>query len=461
MFKELILLLLLSVGGLSAMSQAVGFPRIRLEFQDTMLVDITSGNTLAIPAGQKRFTNYNPSVYLGDTVLPIAYDSLRTDGAATVVTVYETDADSVVGLWQVGSRGNRALWLNSQSASYEDFDFRYREETEKGVVIHTMTYRYPEADSDYDGHDTLFLGTDGNVQEEKNLCALYYYPGHLGRMQQRVLESALAIRFGALLHGAYINSLGDTLWHPLGDDSLHSHGVCGIGRDDSLSLHQRKSAISGDLLSIEAIDTIGNRVHVMMGHDGGELVLNGKTVVIDGKIYSTVGREWKMRPHGDTVLVRMFGVLPWPTGGVKLMLTVGDSSLVVQARGHGTAVFDSIAIRDGVDCRFTLLIDRDSVPGWDKGAVADTPGDYGGANRFDLSVLPNPTTGNYRVEVIQEEIKGLEVRIIDSNGRIVEQCQTGDATHYTHQGAIATDGAYYVTVTGNGIQKTVKLIVSK
>ena len=103
---------------------------------------------------EETSTNHNASVRLVDSVAIYAFDSLRKDGTATIVTVYETDEDSAVGLWEVGSGGNRALWLNTQSDSYEDFQVKYRQENEKGVIVHTMTYAYPQVDSNYTGKDT-------------------------------------------------------------------------------------------------------------------------------------------------------------------------------------------------------------------------------------------------------------------------------------------------------------------
>lgn len=50
----------------------------------------------SVPSALSRVTNFNPSVSLSDSVL-------------TIFTVYETDADSIIGLWQVGSGSNRAL----------------------------------------------------------------------------------------------------------------------------------------------------------------------------------------------------------------------------------------------------------------------------------------------------------------------------------------------------------------
>ena len=117
-----------------------------------------------------RVTNFNSSVSLSDSVLTIVADSLRTDGTATIFTVYETDADSIIGLWQVGSGSNRALWLNSQRVSYDDFSVTYRNSNERGVIVHSMQYQYPVLNSNYSGHDTLFLGREGGTFGEKKLC---------------------------------------------------------------------------------------------------------------------------------------------------------------------------------------------------------------------------------------------------------------------------------------------------
>lgn len=84
-----------------------GLPAPRYVFRASDVVD-------GLPVAMRCVTNHNPSVDLGDSVLSFPLDSLRYDGEATIVTVYETDADSVVGLWQVGNGGNRTLWLNSR-----------------------------------------------------------------------------------------------------------------------------------------------------------------------------------------------------------------------------------------------------------------------------------------------------------------------------------------------------------
>lgn len=423
----------------------------------------------SMPSALSRVTNSNPSVSLSDTILAIVADSLRTDGTATIVTVYETDADSTVGLWQIGTGSNRALWLNSQRVSYEDFAITYRRSTEHGVVIHTMRYQYPTIDSNYNGHDTLYLGREGDTFGDKNFCAFLYYPGQISSAYQRQLESALAVRYGALLHGPYVNSHSDTLWNPLADDSLYSFGVCGIGRDDSLSLSQPRSVIRNGILTLEAVTPLSDLEHIMLGCDSNAIDLSDETVIIDTVSYIAVARQWKLRAHtyGHTSTVRLTVGLPLSADALRLMLTTADGSTTVIAP-DSTMAF-TLNIADGQDYFLSLLVNPSALPTGAKGAkshssegeTASTDTDiFTHSSNHTFSVSPNPSSGHYTVRVAQSDDDIINIRVVDANGRIVEQHSTTEPlSHYTYNGHLSADGIYYVTVTSNGRQQTIKLIV--
>ena len=423
----------------------------------------TSGNITL-----RRVTNFNPSVSLSDTALAFAIDSLRTDGTATIVTVYETDADSTVGLWQIGSNGNRALWLNSQRVSYDDFAITYRRSTEHGVVIHTMRYQYPAIDSNYNGHDTLYLGREGDTFGDKNFCAFLYYPGQISSAYQRQLESALAVRYGALLHGPYVNSHSDTLWNPLADDSLYSFGVCGIGRDDSLSLSQPRSVIRNGILTLEAASLLSDLDYVMLGCDSNTIDLSDETVIIDTVSYLAVARQWKLRAHtyGHASTVRLVVDLPLPADAIRLMLTSSDGSVILSP---DTANSFTLTINNGEDYYISLLVNPSALPTGVKGTkghsseggTASTDTDtFTHSSNHTFSVSPNPSSGHYTVRVAQSDDDIINIRVVDANGRIVEQHSTTEPlSHYTYNGHLSADGIYYVTVTSNGRQQTIKLIV--
>ena len=420
----------------------------------------TSGNITL-----RRVTNFNSSVSLADTALAFAIDSLRTDGTATIVTVYETDADSTVGLWQIGTGGNRALWLNSQRVSYDDFAITYRRSTEHGVVIHTMRYQYPAIDSNYNGHDTLYLGREGDTFGDKNLCAFLYFPGQISSAYQRQLESALAVRYGALLHGPYVNSRFDTLWNPLADDSLYSFGVCGIGRDDSLSLSQPRSVIRNGILTLEAVTPLSDLDYIMLGCDSNAIDLSDEVVAVDTVSYLAVTRHWKLRSHtyGHASSVRLIVGLPVPSEAIRLMISSSNGSVILTP---DSANAFALTPADGEEYYITLLVTPSALPSGTKGsggegktASANTD-TFTHSSNHTFSVSPNPSSGHYTVRVAQSDDDIINIRVVDANGRIVEQHSTSEPlSQYTYNGHLSADGIYYVTVSSNGRQQTIKLIV--
>ena len=419
----------------------------------------------SVPSYLSSVTNFNPSVSLTDTALVFAIDSLRTDGAATIFTVYETDTDSIIGLWQVGSGSNRALWLNSQRVSYDDFSVKYRNSNEHGVIVHSMRYQYPDVDSNYNGHDTLFLGREGDAFGNKNICAFIYFSGPINSTYQRQLESALAIRYGAVLHGPYVNSLSDTLWNPLADDSLYSVGICGIGRDDSLSMLQQRSIIRNGILTLEAATPLSDREHIFMGCDTGSIDLDDEIIHVDTVSYTTIARHWKLRAqtYGHASIVRLSVGLPLPAEAIRLMIVSSEGSTILTPDTANAFSFNPAA---GTDYYITLLVNASALLSGAKGTKSNTDKEEYTENKessifnSQFSIYPNPTSGQYTVCVAQSVDDIINISVVDANGRIIEQHSTTEPlSQYTYNGHLSADGIYYVTVSSNGRQQTIKLIV--
>ena len=467
MYKTLIILALLLAEAMPSSGQAPTSSKLHLEVRETDIADDVSRQVSNVSRGLRHLTNYNPSVTLNDSAIIFLYDSFRTDGDVTIITVYETDADSIVGLWQIGSGRNRALWLNSQRASYEDFAVTYRTSTEQGVVIHTMLYRYPPISSTYDGHDTLYIGRDGNTIGGKNFCALYYYPGNPGSRYLRLMESALAIRYGAQLHGPYFNSISDTLWNPIGADSLFSLGVCGIGRDDSLSLLQTKSTFRDGHFAIEAVGPMENLSHVMIGHDEGVFGLGNDIVLLDTIPYMTVERRWKIRTHynGSLVPLKIMADIPLPSDAVRLMIEGGGARTILSPSRADSVVFSGILLQERQDYILTLLVNPSVLSGSKSGRGMCGSKEQSvelGSPDFNVAVHPNPTAGFYTADIGQSKDDFVSIQVLDAAGRLIEQYTTKERLlHYRHTGMLDTDGVYYVTVSSNGRQKTVKVVVVK
>ena len=401
-------------------------------------------------------TNSNPSIPLNDTSFAIVVDSLHTDRTATIVTVYETDDDNVVGLWQISNAGSPKLWLNSQCASYEDFAIWYRKFNERGVVIHTMVYSYPEPDSLYDGHDTLHIGICDTISGSKNFCAFQYFDTRISARQQRILESALAIRYGAWLHGPYLNSIHDTLWHPLGSDSTFSFGICGIGRDDSISLAQPQSIIRNDILSIAAAAPLPNMAHVMMGRDSNEAAVIPIPVVVAGETFFELGRHWKVRGHGSHQIPITFSA-DSSYSDCRLSIISGDNTRIIDMN-------DTVIILEGEDYYISLLVSMDVASSCQKHHTNNDSRDGIMDASIESSVVasPNPTSGSYSVSITQAKEDYVDIRVIDANGRTMETHRTsGMVNEYRYDSSLSAAGIYYIVVRSNGTMQTIKLIVAK
>ncbi len=431
--------------------------------------------------GVECITNYHSTVYLADTFLYFVYDSLRYDSTATIITVYETDDDNTLGLWQIGTDKNRQLWLNSTRVSYKNYSVRYRGENEKGVIIHTMYYEYPPKDSNivYSGKDTLFIGKEGYNNGKKNFCEFLYFKGKLDKVQQHQIESFLAIKYGALLHNVYINSNSDTLWSSKGEDSLYSFGVCGIGRDDVFPLLQKKSTIRNDILTLECSNDIDDSHYIIMGHDNNEPIFEDTLLFIDTIQIHPIARQWKLRAHTKdreykTTLI--LAIPPYFNGNkAKLLINehyndilTNNSRIIEPDTIMNTAVvFDNLIWQDGKEYYLTIVFEKDNVNNKSTKSLNNkNNNDANSSNtatigdNIRIHINPNPSIGKFELTIEQDKEDFIAFHISNAQGKVIEHKQSyRKEKTLSFSGYIYEAGVYFVTVQSNGIQKSIKLIV--
>lgn len=436
---------------------------------------LDADNVCSCPASIYRQTNYNTSLELNSSPVAVNVGTLRTGGAATVMTVYETSKNDTLGVWELGSGDNRALWLNSLQASYDDFVVDYHNYTDTGVIVHTMYCVYPPSACSYSGSDTLFLGREGVHGGRQRFCSLLYFDSLLNRRQQRVWESALAVRYGALLQSVYVDRLDSILWDPLKRDAAYSKGVCGIGRDDDLGLCQSQSVCRGDVSTLLEQECLDNLDYVMMGHNGRSAT-DGQWFLreADSVLYWASSRVWKLRAHvgADSTSVSLFFAVPLADDvEAGVLLSGGGREVLLPAVPNEDGfVIEGFWLQNGVDYYLKFLK-------WPVAGVGGTPGakvssgrpelaDGGSpagpeADRLRLTVSPNPTSRYYRARVELEEPGGAVLEVADGSGRLVERAIVpGPVSEYTHEGGLPAAGVYYVSVSSNGRRQTVKLIVA-
>jgi hypothetical protein len=463
-------------------------PKIWLELRcdstnNLVLIDRQDSTKMQDILLNRSETNFNHSVIVNDTsMFKIIYDSLSMDSMVTVLTAYQTEEDTVVGVWEVVQDTNRIMWLNSQKVSYKNFGIRYRKNTENGVIVNTTQFVYPTVGDSIgivNEVDTLFMGREGKNKGEKNFCEYIYIKGTIDSKEQQEWESYLAIKYGALLHNIYVNSHHDTLWDSKVVDSIYSKGVAGIGRDDVFPLYQIKSKIYKDSLIIERKSAFDrDKSFLMWGHNKGENVVRDTTFIVDTIIYHPIERVWKARAETSNEIINTKITYNYPielnVNTIRMVVNTQDSDIygvnsIIYAPTEITdssVVFDNIIWSNDIDYYVSIVMKGDSIykPIATKSTVDNIKGSIGSEENEEIEVMvsPNPSERNYTITVRQKEAKPLSIYVIDSQGKIVYQEDKIEAMKdYTLRHRIEQKGAYMINVQTAKTKKAVKLIIAR
>lgn len=463
------------------LAQDAYIPKIWIEVSENgnsvILFDKKDTSKSVTISNTENLINFHTSLYLGDSVINFVYDSLRYDSVATIMTVYETDEDSVVGVWEIGTGGNKQIWLNSQKVSYRNFGISYRRTTEKGVIINTMRFEYPKMDSNsiYTGTDTLFIGKQEENIGDKNFCEYLYFKGTLPYKEQRINETCLAVKYGALLHNGYIDRNLDTIWHSKGIDSLYSFGVCGVGRDDEFPILQNRSKVRKDLLTIETQDSLNNLDYIMLGHNEYYNQLSEETFFIDTTEFHFIERKWKLRSHSHShnYNIKLIYEIPpyFNADNIRMIINTQDTdyntNIVIPTLITDTnVVFDNILISDSIDYYISIAFEGDSIYNpieEKKNLFVKKSQENNTENSINITLTPNPTnTGEFEVNVNQTNEDEITLIITNSKGQtIMSEEVKKKVKDYYYTNYISEQGVYFVTICSNGIKKTIKLVVIK
>lgn len=424
-----------------------------------------------------RYTNNNPSLPVGDSLLlPITYNRLPSDDAATIFTAYHTEENDIAGLWEIRRDTNTLLWLNTQEISYEHTNIRYRETTEQGIIIHTAEYHYPETEDNQSAStpDTLIIGKESEHYGAKDFCEYIYIRGSINKSEQQKWESYLAIKYGATLHDIYVDSRHDTLWNSR-TDTLYSIGIAGIGRDDTYPLEQKASRIYKDSLTIEQQSPLQDKEYILWGRDDGENTLSETIISANDNPSHRIERTWKLRPHLQTPAhIRITYHCPPGINPESLALTLstGDAEnnpihTTTYRPDHTDAtkaIFDSITIHNNEKLYINITAETHT-------SIAEAPITKSSKHRTDppiptdgmhLEISPNPSSGDYSLTIQQHEPQAFTIRINDINGKTIhsENIEHPRSSH-TIKHRIGKDGIYFIHVQSPTDKQSTKIIISK
>ncbi len=236
----------------------------------------TSGNQPALSEGA---INFNPAISFDGSSdffsAPISLNySLFPD--LTIIAVYQPDIDNAGGVWGEDDGGWDRFLLDGNSTTLNNivsdgvggntgisnlFTANQTSLTtvlyDQGVSSGSSVFVNGTSQSTFTANHSatsanLQIGAlgSGNYFFDGEIAEVILYNRLLGTTHRQKVESYLAIKYGVMIPGDYLNGDGSIIWNATTNSTYHND-VAGIGREDCSVLDQRQSKNSNGTAIVE------------------------------------------------------------------------------------------------------------------------------------------------------------------------------------------------------------------
>ncbi len=388
--------------------------------------------------------NFNPATIV-DSSRALVFDSLPYAKNYTMVVVYKPVVEAETAVWRLDFDSGSVRGLTTEHIISDNVTIRYTDTTTLTPIINTLRQTAPDSTAPY---VSLTLGGD-TLSGSVKVAEILYFDRRLNNKMLRRVQSALAIRYGITLGPVnYVDGEGDVVWR-YADSGLYHHRVTGIGRDSTYNLHQlqSRSELPGAILTVRA-EQLPEGNFFVCGDNDAPLSFN-----TEGDM-EILNRSWRLN---CTDIDNNEFHLTFDTRS----FAGANDSLVLLADG---IVYhpDSITVND-VTYNYVMFPSDTCVFTLAKGSVfwqtmkSNGRGNSHGNASAESYVYPNPTTGNFTIEVSGAD--WVQVSIYNAQGVLMASYSDSEQAQYFFNGTLPSGNSYYATViTENGTQ-TMKLIV--
>ncbi|MBP5548496.1 MAG: T9SS type A sorting domain-containing protein [Bacteroidales bacterium] len=388
--------------------------------------------------------NHNPAMMLGgDSV--IVFDSLPYASDYTVIAVYKPAYATETVIWNLDFGGGVLNGLTSETVVSGGVPVRYADSTSVEPAIGTLRQSAPDSVSP---HVRLTVGGGSALK----VAEIRYYTARIGTRTLRRLQGALAVRYGVTLGPVdYLDSRGVCI-REYADSGLYRHRVTGLGSDSAAGVCQTRSRSehTGSVIAMEG-GTLPEGAFVTAGDDDGELSFSH-----DGFAHM-LGREWKTVSSvpDSTRFTLVFDTRDFTTRSDSMVLLVGAVPYPPYSVSAERVEYRGVSFPTGVS-RFTLGYGDDLWRVATEGGRSKVS-EEGAGMAAGATVYPNPTSGDYTVEVAAAG--RVRVTVYNIHGAVVA-VHGGDSEGVCRfNGELPSGGVYFAEVeTGNGSQ-TIKIVV--
>ncbi len=398
----------------------------------------------------------------------------------------------------------------------------FADSTDNYAVINLLRQKWLNQDIDTSMSELRILGSDSLPYYKGSFSEFIVYDTIMRKEDITKVYTYLAIRYGISIYMMdYMNSAGDTIWN-YKENEYYSNEVAGIGKDTILNINQKQSSALGgtSILQIHTGDlsdrnidntTLLNQYDFLIWSDNGkDFTFNQADTLPYDYIKGISHKKWKMcrsgvtAPDINTKLKISAPNLPDSTlvflvinRDPNLDFLVDSSEIImpVDADTLGNFYFQDIywdVDRSGEDIfafqyfdlseylennnysnqesdeeeeLYNLIVDFvENNPE----VLEDTEDETNTEEALEIeeiddleyfAVYPNPTTGEFSIEIVQKETTNGKVSILDENSRVINTSSLNGSNRYTLNKTISVKGCYLIVFETEDGTETVKLVV--
>lgn len=388
--------------------------------------------------------NFNPAVIV-DSTRTLIFDSIPYSKNYTIVVVYKPVVEAETMVWRLDYGTGFVRGLTTEHILSGNVSIRYSDTTTDIPVINTLRQTAPDSTAP---SVRLTLGGD-SLSGSVKVAEVLYFDHRLGNATLRRVQSALAVRYGITLGPVdYVDGEGNKIWH-YSDSGLYHHHVTGIGRGTTYNVSQlqSRSEVPGAILTVRA-DNLPEGEFFVCGDNDAPLTFD-----YDGDI-EILNRRWRINCTDveDNEFHLTFDTRAFASAGDSLVLLIDGFASLPDSVGPNAVTYRHVMFPSDTST-FTLA----------KGSLFWQRAMSGGSGRYHSDaavrsyVYPNPTTGNYTIEVTGAT--WVKVNIYNAQGVLMDSFSGSDQWQYLFDGSLPSGNSYYATVTTESGTQTMKLIV--
>ncbi|HPB02790.1 MAG TPA: T9SS type A sorting domain-containing protein [Bacteroidales bacterium] len=497
LFKGISVVVLLLLSGLLSQAQIKNFstPRIWLRVDSMGNGNVwkdMSGNGYHAHAHHGQFNpemelfNYQPCLMFDSVSHPmwVDYTAKRISPMIAFAVYKPTNTAEEAGIWALRLDSAGQIKLTSQKLGFFGRDNLYNDSTSTEPVLNLLKMSWKGKDIDTNVSRLYLAGTD-SLDFRGKFAEFMFYDSTLSQKEMLRIHTYLAIKYGINIREFnYVNFLDSVLWD-YETDSLYSNNIAGIGKDSLLLIDQKQSCGRGGEANLSIAAGTHNETNRL-----NQATINEMDYLIwgdNGNMLNTFSPgdslsqcAWLMKRSGATandINTQLILHAPEITDTWTLNLIISREADFAFPLNMVEIIFaDSVDTlgnyyfsginwdfdNSGSDAFTFQLTDTATVIMRSQTAQTNNSSDNENnqpASISSIDVYPNPTSGEYSIDVKLTQTGRVLVSIQDEGGKIVSRTQYDGSSDYSIKKTMTTKGCYLIKAETGSETKTTKLIV--